>query len=43
MAVHVCRSGVYLPGLLLDTPPGVMDLSQWKEFDCAYRNNYAYN
>lgn len=32
-----------ITGLLLDTPPGVIDLSQWKELDCAYQNNYAYN
>lgn len=30
-------------GLLPDTPPGVIGLSQWKEFHCAYRNNYVYN
>lgn len=31
-----------ITGLMLDTPPSTKDLSQWKELDCAYQNNYAY-
>lgn len=39
--VHLQIWGI--AGLLPDTPPGVIGLSQWKELHCAYRNNYVYN